>query len=295
MQKGLGARLPMSLQGHLDLLAGAGDHGRTVLRRQSFAAPIHISKPHHDAGWLVVNLASPSPGLLSGDRVDMRVELETGAKVLLTAPSANRIHAMQDGHAELSQTFRVASGAFLDVWPEYLIPQAGACYRQRTRIEVAAGGSLLWTESVAPGRTAHGEVFAFKELRLSTDILHGPARLVRERYRIVPANASVASLCRVFPGAYYASVVCIADTLREDDKCWEAIRGLHDSASALVGTSRLGSGAFTVKIVAADSPSLRIVTAAIRGELQRALYLEVPSTRRVTGEPLRESRLPVPA
>jgi len=272
------------LHGHLDLLACADDDGRTVLRRQSFAAPIHISKPHHDAGWLVVNLASPTPGLLAGDRVDVNVEVQHGAKLLLTAPSANRIHTMRDGHAELTQVFRIGSGAALDVFPEYLIPQAGARYRQRTRIEVAPGGSLLWTESIAPGRTAHGEIFAFAELHIATDIFLGAAHVVRERYHLCPPDAATAALCRAFPTAYYASLVCISDALRDDAGVWPRIRALHDPSCAWVGTSRLAPGAFTVKITAADSPTLRVMCATIRSELLTATGVEPPSLRRVTAQ-----------
>jgi urease accessory protein len=88
-----------SLHGGLDIVAGLDDRGVTILRRQSFSAPVHLSKPHHDEGWLVVNMASPTSGLLAGDRVEVRVAVEPGARLLLTAPSASRIHTMTTGHA----------------------------------------------------------------------------------------------------------------------------------------------------------------------------------------------------
>jgi urease accessory protein len=272
------------LHGHLDLLASADDAGCTVLRRQSFAAPIHISKPHRDAGWLVVNLASPAPGLLAGDRVDVNVEVESGAKLLLTAPSANRIHSMPDGHAELTQSFSIASGAALDVWPEYLIPQARARYRQRTRIEVASGGALIWTETIAPGRTARGEAFAFSELRIATDIFRAGTHLVRERYHLCPPSIATERLRCAFPTAYYASIVCISEFLHDDSVCWPAIRAMHEPTSIWLGSTRLASGAFAVKLVAADSPTIRATVAAIRRELQRAAGIEPPNVRRVTAE-----------
>jgi urease accessory protein len=273
-----------ALHGHLDLLACADDAGRTVLRRQSFSAPFHISKPHHDAGWLVVNLASPAPGLLAGDRVEVNVRIESGAKLLLTAPSANRIHRTGDGYAELRQTFCVLSGGALDVWPEYLIPQAGARYRQDTRVEVAPGGTLLWTETIAPGRTAHGETFAFTELRIATDIRYGATQLVRERHRLAPPDSATTALRRAFPNAYYASIVCIADALHGDADCWPDIRAIHDPASVLLGVSRLAFGAFVVKAIAADSPTLRFAVRRIREAIQRSAVLMSPSARRVTGE-----------
>src|SRR6266446_9919487 len=177
-------------RGHLDLLAIADASGRTVLQRQSFSAPFHISKPHHEAGWLVVNLASQTPGLLSGDRVNVKVDVGPDARLLLTAPSATRLHTMASDHAELVQDFSVAKDGCLDFFPEYLIPQRHTRYRQRTRISVERGGFLLGCESIAPGRTASGEVFAYDELRFATDIYAGEPHILRERFQLVPGESA---------------------------------------------------------------------------------------------------------
>ena len=264
------------LHGHLELLATADAEGHTILRRQSFAAPVHISKPHHDAGWLVVNMVSPSPGLLAGDRVNVNVEVQSGARLLLTAPSATRIHTMPEGTAEVAQTFTVRAGGSLDVWPEYLIPQVGSAYRQKSRIHVEDGGTLLWTESIAPGRTAHGEVFAFRDLRIATDVTLGERLLVRERYHLGSAHPAIAALRRVFPQGYYASIICIAPGLEALDSAV--------SDSAWVGITRLAAGAFAVKILTPDSPTLRSTVAKMRGRIQREAGIASPSLRRVTGE-----------
>ena len=274
----------MSLHGHLDLLACADDTGRTVLRRQSFAAPIHISKPHHDAGWLVVNLASPAPGLLAGDRVDVRVEVGLGGKLLLTAPGASRIHAMPAGHAELRQEFYVATGGTLDYWPEYLIPQAGSRYRQRSILRVEPGGTLLWTESLAPGRAAAGEVFAFTELRIATDLHIGPAHVARERYGLTLGDATQRTLLRHFSTPYYASVLCVSPRLAAANDAMARIAALHRNDVVWLGASRLADTAWAVKVVAASSPDLRQAIAAIRAQLYATLEITPPSLRRITGE-----------
>lgn len=268
------------LHGHLDLLACADAGGRTVLKRQSFSAPFHISKPHHDAGWLIVNLASPSPGLLSGDRVRVNVEVGNDARLLLTTPSASRLHTMSGGHAELAQHFTVARGGCLDFFPEYLIPQRRTRYRQRTRISIEQGGTLLWCESIAPGRTASGEVFAYDELQFATDIFIGATHILRERFRLVPGENALDALRARFPSAYYASIVCVAPDIASPA---DSLRGLHDLAAAWVGCSALPAGGWIVKIVAADSVTLRDRLARARRILYDAAGMHMPSVRRVTG------------
>ena len=278
-----------ALRGGLDLVASQDCDGRVVLRKQSFSPPIHISKPHHDAGWLVVNLASPSPGLLAGDRVDAQVLVEKGARLLITAPSASRIHNTGDGRAQLTQNFEVQSGAALDIWPEYLIPQAGARYIQQTTLRVAKGGMLLWTEMIAPGRVARGEVFAFAEMRLSTDVYHDGDYLVRERYHLTPAT--VKPLRAQFPAGYYASIFCISPDLPADASALRELTDLGARHGALVGATQLRIGACAVKIAAPDSPALRATVSAVRAVLFRAMRCVPANLRRINGEATPSSAL----
>jgi urease accessory protein len=272
------------MHGHLDLLATADADGRTVLRRQSFAAPVHISKPHHDAGWLVVNMASPTPGLLAGDRVNVRVVVEPGARLLLTAPSASRIHTMPAGHAELRQEFHVAAGGSLDFCPEYLIPQAASRYRQRSILRVEPGGTLLWTESLAPGRTAAGEIFAFSELRIATDLHIGPDHVARERYALTRGDATQRALLRHFRTPYYASFLCVSPHLAAEDQSLADITAFHCNERAWIGASQLADTAWAVRVIAASSPDLRCAIAAIRTRMYARLNIPAPSLRRTTGE-----------
>ena len=107
------------LHGGLDLLAVADNAGRTVLRRQSFSPPIHISKPHHDEGWLVVNLTSPTPGLFAGDRVAVRVEVGVRVTVgmaVLLAVGLTVGDKVAEGGRGVRVAVMVAVGAVRVTW-----------------------------------------------------------------------------------------------------------------------------------------------------------------------------------
>jgi urease accessory protein len=240
---------------------------------------MHVSKPHHDAGALVVNVVNPTAGLLEGDRVECRVEVESGAHLVLTTPSACRAHKMREGFAELRQDLRVASGAFLEFWPELFIPQGGARFRQRTTIFAEEGGELLFFESLAPGRVAAGESFAFCELEWETDVRFAGTLIARERYRIVPGNESVRTLQRAFPDAYYASGFVISPNLTDKHPCWQRIHELHTRES-WIGCGRLSPGGWVIKMLASGSIELRRMLGAVRTEMYAALGREKPSVRR---------------
>lgn len=271
-----------ALCGGVQIVAAPDAAGRTMLRKQWFSPPVHISKPHYDDGWLVVNLASPSPGLLAGDRVDAGVTVEQGARLLITAPSANRIHNTGEGHAQLTQSFHVDAGAALDVCPEYLIPQAGARYIQQTTLRVARGATLLWTEMIAPGRAARGELFAFADLRLSTDLYHGDEYVVRERYHLTPA--AMTPLRAQFHAGYYASMLCISPDLPADAPTLRALTEKFSLRETWFGATQLRPGAWAIKIVTADSPTLRATVSAARAALFRAMKRKPANLRRTTGE-----------
>lgn len=267
------------LHGHLELVCGVDRAGRSVLRSQSFCAPFHLSKPHHDASVLVLNVVSPTAGLFAGDRVRTRVHVESGAKLLLTTPSALRVHRMPAGFASLTQKLRVAAGASLESWPELLILHDGACYRQSTTLEVEHGGELLFFESLAPGRVAAGEAFAFTEFRNATDLLVGGALVARERFALRPETEAVAALRAKFSTAYYASCLATSPRLSADSACWASIHALQ-TADALVGCSALGHDAWVIKCVAAGSVALRRTLQAIRCALYQSLDRPVPLLRR---------------
>jgi urease accessory protein len=267
------------LEGHLDITCAANADGESFLRRQSFCAPMHLSKPHLDEGVLVVNVVNPTAGLLAGDRIRVRVAVESGARVLLTAPSASRAHRVIEGDARVEQEFRVARGAWLEVWPEMFIPQGGARYRQRTVARVEEGGGLLLIEMIAPGRTAAGEVFAFAELDWETEIFLGDEKIARERYTLTPGSPSLAALRARFPEAYYASCFVVSSRLANDSACWRAIHDLHEDA-AWVGVSALVRGGWAIRVVAEGSIALRKKIGAIRREIYAALGEREPALRR---------------
>ena len=268
------------LEGHLRLVCASGSNGETVVREQSFSAPVHLSKPYEDAGMLVINLVNPTAGYFSGDRVTCQVNIEAGAKVVLTSPSASRVHCMHGGNARLDQQFRVSAGAWLEVFPELFIPQSGARHVQRTSIEVEQGGEVLLFETLAPGRVASGEVFAFHEIEWETRVFYAGRLVVQEHYILTPEDESLHGLRVRFPAAYYASCFAISPSLDDSDSCWQTI-GAWTNEVVIAGSTRLTSGGYVVKLLAADSLTVRQRVTEMRRLLYHAAGREMPVLRRV--------------
>ncbi len=270
------------LQGHLELVCALDSRGLSSLQRQSFRAPFHISKPHFDAETLVVNVASPTAGYFDGDRVESQVRVESGARLLLTTPAANRAHRMRGGFARAEQRFEVASGAWLEFWPELFIPQAGTRFAQRTELRIEPGGEVLFVESLAPGRVASGEAFAYERLEWETDLWVGERLAARERYSLFPESEAVRALQARFATAYYASCFLVTERVAESAECWAALHGLQ-SEEMWIGQSRLCCGGYVIKVLASGPVALRAALARIRGTIYEAMGWRAPALRRVAG------------
>ena len=276
-------RAVSGITGHLRLVCGLDGRGVSSLREQSFRAPIHLSKPHWDEDTLVLNVMNPTAGLLQDDRIMQSATVRGGARLLLTMPGAARAHRVRSGWAEVTQDFTVERGGFLEVLPEVFIPQAGACYKQSTELRVETGGELLFFETIAPGRTASGEVFCYEWLQWATDLWVSGVHLARERLRLEPGTPELEALRAQFPAGYYGTALAVSECFGDGADVVRALHGLQQDA-AWVGASRLGErGAVCVRVLAQDAPSLRAVQEAVRTILYTALGRRAPGLRRVAG------------
>ena len=249
--------------GQLALRAEARPDGRTVLAAQSFRAPYHISKPYWDeeSRTLLAQVVNPTAGILSGDHLESSIAVEAGAALLVTTPSASRVFKMKNGAAECHQHFTVASGGWLEVLPEPLVPHRGCRYRQTTHIDVATGGAVFFADLLMPGRVGHGEAWAWTQLCLEIDARLDGELILRERFEQTGADLrALAELAGSGPAACFGNAVLIADG---PDNWIPLVAALHRDG-IWAGVSPLRRGGWSIKCVAPDSIRLRRTVLEIR-------------------------------
>lgn len=268
-----------SLNGHLDLLCELRPDGVAFISRQSFRAPIHLSKSHLDQGHLVQSIVNPTAGFFDGDELEVNVEVAEGARLVLSTPSASRVYRTRSGVAATNvQNFRVGEKAMLEWIPEPFIPHADARYVQRTRIDLHPSASLLFFDWIAPGRVAMGEVFAYRQLRWELDLFLGDTLLARERYDLKPGDESLEALRAKFPEAHYVSVYA-AGAMAEN---WPA--GALDELNGggvYLGYGPLPGGVCVIRALCRDSLSTRKLLEALRPMLYQAAGTKPPALGRI--------------
>ena len=268
-----------TLNGHLHLVCAAEARG-TFLAEQSFAAPMHISKPYWDGETLLVNVVNQTAGIFGGDVIRTRVEVRSGARVLLSSPSAARFHPSRGRESRLEQHFFVRAGGSLDVFPEISIPQKESRSFQRTTMDVEPGGELVYLETLTPGRVASGETFAFERYAWATDVRVGGQLVHRERAAIMPGDRSVAGLRALFPASYHAGFIVISPGTEKWTGFPAEVAALGGRPTLLAGASKLTAHGWSIRLLAADSLALRDGLHRARALIYQHLDRKPPDLRR---------------
>jgi len=165
--------------------------GRTVLAHAYAEPPLRVGRLLDIGPIAQLILVCSGPGVLAGDRLEQRVRVERGARVLLVSQAALQVHpAEAAGPALLDSSYDVEPDGTLDCFWDPLIPFADARLKQRIALQVAEGGRLFWSDALMSGRVARGEAWRFASLGHELRAVVGGRLQYLERYTISPDTRS---------------------------------------------------------------------------------------------------------
>jgi urease accessory protein len=218
-------------------------------------------------GSSLAHLHNVSGGVLAGDRLALCIDVGPNCAAQVTSTSATRLYRHRNGSQESQQDIQIQVGedALLEYLPDALIPFAGARYSQQTSITLGSNSTLIWWETLAPGRQAMGEAFAFERLHIRSE-LRSPLRpLLLENFELKPGQRSMASAARFGPYThmtnFYACKVGLpAAAWRELERMLNEFCG---------GQSRSGATIWGATTLVADGVAVRGLSVSAR---------EIPAT-----------------
>ena len=246
-----------------------GDRNQTILAESEQQLPLRIVRAFQlDDGGALVHLHNLSGGVLGGDHLDVTVEVGPRAVAQVTSTGATRIYRSRKNAEPAEQRLQISveDDGLVEYLPDQLIPFSGSSYRQETRIELGANAGLFWWETVAPGREAHNEMFAYDLLQLKTWISALGQPIAIEHMRIEPARRSISSLARL--GAYtYFSTFYICRVGVESSRWLKLERLLGELAEQLSRPSKIVWGGSPLRahgvVIRALSVSGREITSSL--------------------------------
>jgi urease accessory protein len=160
--------------GYLQLeLQNDSDKQKTIITKKRTQVPLYVQKAlHYDLDYpsmAHVFVLSPSGGILQGDRYRMDVELKNNAISHLTTQGATRIYKMDSNYATHMVALNLKDNSYLEFIPEQIIPYKNSRFYQKTNLEIDDSSTVVYSETIVPGRIAMGEMFDFDVCYLKTE------------------------------------------------------------------------------------------------------------------------------
>jgi urease accessory protein len=252
--------------------------GRTRVVDLECTGPVQVLRCQHlddhapDIASIII--ASPSGGVLQGDRLRIDVEVRAGARLVLETQSATRLYRMPDRPARIDAWFTVAEAGWLEYVPDPYIPFAGSDTTIETSLVVEPTAAVLIGEVVAAGRVARGEVFGMTRFASTlTAARAGGELLFTDATVLEPGDplgdpgmmGSYRAIGRMYLIAEYADATTLRAAIPPD--------GSHP---AVAGASTLPNGAGSwLRVLAADSGEARAAIVA-GSDAARVLVLGTP-------------------
>ncbi len=208
----------------------------------------------------LVHLHNVSGGVLAGDSLYLSIEAAPSARVQVTSVGATRIYRRGAGRpaACLSTSIQVGEGALLEYLPDAVIPFAGSRFTQSTVVSLGRNAGFIGWETIAAGRIASGEAFAFDLFHSECSIRCDIRLLALERYSMIPAQRAPESIARWGRFRYSATLyIChtgVAQTRwRELESRLNEITMFQTSACARWGVSSLVANGLVVRGLALEA------------------------------------------
>ncbi|QKX16137.1 urease accessory protein UreD [Microbulbifer sp. YPW1] len=158
------------------------------LARNHHQGPLYVQKPFFPEGRDLahVYLLHPPGGLVSGDRLEVRVEVKKDARALVTTTGAGRVYrARSDGLLQSQNTFlRVEAGASLEWLPLENIAYPDANGAMVTRVDLARNSHFAGWEVTSLGLPACDATFGNGRLWQRLEIFREGIPLLIESLRL---------------------------------------------------------------------------------------------------------------
>lgn len=219
----------------------------------------------HESGSLRVRFPSPEDeglsavfvntagGVAGGDRFDVEIAADEGARLTLTTAAAEKIYRATGKPAELNISLTANDGAHLAWLPQETILFDRARVTRRIDIDLAETASLLLCEIVVFGRSAMGETMRHGEFVDRWRVRRAGRLVFAETVRL---DGDIGEKLAKSSIAHGGVAIGTALIVPGDEALVERIRGASESFGGEVGISSW-NGFAMARFCAQDAAKLR--------------------------------------
>ena len=245
----------------LKLSTKLSSSGKTQLAEYFATPPFKVmALPAYVDAWtngLNAIQMSSSPGLLSGDRIDIQITLAESTALSLNTQAFTRVQAMNEGDFAEQNTFiQLEENSRLFYLPHPLVLHKDSAFKQKTFINMQPNSTLIYGEIVAIGRVANNERFEFRQFssHLKIQLLQSNGQtkpLVLDCIQWQPEQMKLTSLSQMEDFSHQGSLIYLnlQKTPTEVKQIVQILQQQESEKSLLIGISQLNEGGLVVRVL----------------------------------------------
>jgi len=215
--------------------------GRSRVIRSRATNPLKLWSPRRPGTDAWIYSTTFGGGLVSGDRVQLDLDIEPDATAVLTTQASTKVYrSLRSRPCSQQLTARLGSAATLVITPDPLVCFRGAIYEQFNRIHLADDSSLVHIDWLTSGRSACGECWKFARLATRLEVIRDRQMLLLDSLTLDPRDGALDGPLRMGDYHCLATVVILgpplenaAATIREDVDDSNPDSGCLEAASPL--------------------------------------------------------------
>ena len=220
-------------------LESDSQRNKTIITEQLSRVPLYVQKAlYYDEttpSMAHLFVLSPSGGVLQGDRYRTDVELKNGAISHITTQGATRIYKMNSNYATQMINLNVGKNCYLEFLPEQLIPYKNSRYYQRATFNVDDSATLVYSETIVPGRVAMGELFDYDVCCLKTLCYDGKQEMKFHDNCILEPKKQAMNSLGIFGNKTVHSMMYVVTKQECIEELYETINQLFKDNDEIIG------------------------------------------------------------
>ncbi len=227
-------------------------------------APLRVLFPRPtDDGVPTAVVVTIGGGLVGGDRLDLDVVADEGARVLITAQAAEKVYRSLGADCRIAVRLTAAAGSWLEWLPQETILFEGARLRRRTVLDVAPTGRALAGDLVVFGRIASGEVVRRGLVRDAWEVRRDGRPVWMDALHMAGDLATPLASPACFAGfAAMATMLYVGDDGAAALDPARALIAAHESGDVRAAATLVG-GVLVVRWLGRDGAALRRAFGAV--------------------------------
>jgi urease accessory protein len=212
---------------------------KTVIKEQFSKVPLFTQRALYLEESLpsmaYIYIISPSGGVLQGDRYRIDINLSKNAISHVTTQGATRLYRMNKNFATQILNISLDSNCYFEYVPDQIIPYKDSRFYQSVTINLHETATMIYSETIVPGRMAMGEYFDYDvcylktvakshngTLKLVDTALLEPKRNKLKRFGILEEFNMLSNLYILTQSKY---INILSERINEDLIHYEGIRG----------------------------------------------------------------------